>query len=126
MEGKCLCQGVELSTTGEPIESFVCYCNHCRLNSGYFCQYISKFDSENFHIADPNKLVKELPLNDTNSGKVKYKYFCSGCGITLYTKPMSLGGKQVFVRASIFPDCSQETKGLKFEHNKTDFVKKCA
>lgn len=118
----CQCKSLTITVNCEPTDTAICYCNHCRQNSGYYCQIGSKVPMNQLDIDDPVHSLKEFEFNDTQSGQPKYKAFCTGCGMTIYTRRMDLGGNIAYVRMSIFDNYIPNITQTVFSQFKPDFI----
>lgn len=102
--GSCLCGAVSFQLIGDPESpANVCYCTDCRKGSGSLCQITLPFRIENVKIYDPGKELREFVVTNTRSGKPKKKFFCGGCGCTIYTQP-NLEMAKYFIRPTLLDD----------------------
>lgn len=61
----------------------------------------AKFPTSSVKIAEGESLLGKFVVSKTGSGYEKHKIFCKVCGCTLWTIPMSHGGKKYIVRTSL-------------------------
>ncbi|PVH83484.1 hypothetical protein DL98DRAFT_585380 [Cadophora sp. DSE1049] len=104
INGTCLCEGIQFAITGSPEKVFVCYCTDCSKGAGGPCQMMAKFSKNSMHVSKGQDLTKTWIVKETTSGKEKHKVFCSQCGCTLWTIPMSHAGEKIIVRTSLLGD----------------------
>lgn len=125
-KGSCLCKNISYTIVGEPQRIVQCFCEHCRKNGGYFCQLTSKFLKEQFTVEDPKGLIKKCVLTGTTSGNDKHKFFCSECGVTIYTANAN-DDTTVVVRPAGFDEGAERFKPTLtlFGQNRTEHVKSC-
>ncbi|KAF2461857.1 Mss4-like protein [Lineolata rhizophorae] len=101
--GKCLCGSVKMTVSGEPRLVALCYCSHCRANSGGVAQVGAVFPASQCPVDDPENLLRSWVHEDTKSGFPKNKFFCSRCGCHCYNEAGDPKGERRWsVRAVLF------------------------
>ncbi|KAJ5306301.1 hypothetical protein N7508_005316 [Penicillium antarcticum] len=95
--GSCLCGGISFQVHGSPEKVFMCYCQDCVKNSGAPYQVNAQLHVETSLNATEGNFV----ITKTTSGAEKHKRFCTRCGCTLWTIPMTHSGEAVILRAAL-------------------------
>ncbi|CAK7227929.1 hypothetical protein SBRCBS47491_006732 [Sporothrix bragantina] len=99
--GSCLCGNVSFTAASEPLAVLMCYCIHCSKGAGGPGQVIAKMAHGDVNVVSGHDFITRCELQDTSSGEMKEKFFCSGCGCTLWTVPAGVKGKFVMVRGAL-------------------------
>ncbi|KAF3807894.1 hypothetical protein GCG54_00007630 [Colletotrichum gloeosporioides] len=99
--GSCLCGGILVSISSNPVTIFTCFCDHCCKGAGGTHQVIAKFTHKSVAITTGSDLVSHFTLNNTSSGLAKEKAFCRVCGTPLWTAPASAQGQFLLIRTSL-------------------------
>ncbi|SGZ46489.1 CIC11C00000002369 [Sungouiella intermedia] len=99
--GSCICGAIHFNTSSDPSVSILCYCTHCRKNAGHVGQIVAVYDDDKVEIEDPENVMKQYVIKDTDSGQPKIKYFCGRCGCTIQTTVGIMPGKAL-LRPTLF------------------------
>ncbi|KAK3391286.1 Mss4-like protein [Podospora didyma] len=83
--GKCLCGGVHLKISSEPVTVVSCHCGHCSKGAGGTNQVVAPFPKDDVEVTKGQELITTYVFTDTSSGKGKDKTFCKVCGTPLWT-----------------------------------------
>ncbi|KAJ5939267.1 hypothetical protein N7466_002401 [Penicillium verhagenii] len=83
--GGCLCRQVRYEATGAPVMRVICHCDNCRKVTGSICMANSFYLKSQFRILAGEDVIKTYDDNNTDSGNVLNRSFCSNCGSCLFT-----------------------------------------
>ncbi|KAF1809623.1 hypothetical protein P152DRAFT_155043 [Eremomyces bilateralis CBS 781.70] len=125
MSGSCDCGAVKVTVTDVPIGVNMCFCSHCRINSGGSSQVAVLYTSEQVKIEDPDSVRKGYTMEDTMSGNPKTKIFCGTCGCHVYSEGGPKEGRMYGIRGPILDRTLETLKPTLqevFEHKRPSFM----
>ncbi|KAJ5897762.1 hypothetical protein N7504_008050 [Penicillium tannophilum] len=83
--GGCLCRQIRYEATGAPAMNVLCYCENCRKVTGSICMANSMYPKPQLRILSGEDMIKTYDDDQTDSGSVLNRSFCSNCGSCLFT-----------------------------------------
>lgn len=123
-KGSCQCGAIQFTLKGEPAKLFLCYCVDCRKSSGHLGQFLAQYNTSDVEIKDSQTFLKELIVENTQSGFPKMKEFCGACGSTIRTLPQKYKGEVSMIRSSLLDENFKDFMPEKaiFVNSKTNYV----
>ncbi|KAJ6005761.1 hypothetical protein N7451_003705 [Penicillium sp. IBT 35674x] len=83
--GGCLCRQIRYEATGAPAMNVLCYCENCRKVTGSICMANSMYLKPQFRILSGEDMIRTYDDDQTKSGNILNRSFCSNCGSCLFT-----------------------------------------
>ncbi len=102
--GSCVCGSITFQVPTVAQTTYVCFCSDCRKFSGNFGQYTAEYAISDLQISDVNKLMKDLVIEKTSSGKPKTAKYCGRCGSTVYSILNSVSDETAYLRHTLLDD----------------------
>jgi hypothetical protein len=101
--GRCLCGGVTVELTGEPLAVSLCHCVNCQKTSGSAFSVIALVPIGNVRFTGPVSIFNDV----ADSGIGFERCFCPGCGSPVESRSPQLAARGItIVKASLFDDTS--------------------
>ncbi|KAJ6519031.1 DUF636 domain-containing protein [Mycena sanguinolenta] len=80
----CLCHKVRFTVEGEPFTYTICHCTNCQRAAGSAFMTNASFAPEKVIVTEGQEFIKAYDDNDTTSGNIITRRFCSNCGTNLF------------------------------------------
>nr|POE63282.1 putative glutathione-dependent formaldehyde-activating enzyme [Quercus suber] len=92
---KCLCGAVQFTVSGIDKGTVLCHCSNCQIYGGGAFAYNYRILKADLQIHQGKEQLKSYRDEDTKTGGVLLRHFCSNCGSSLFAKPLAIEGMVV-------------------------------
>jgi hypothetical protein len=107
--GHCLCGAVTFETTGDPLATAVCHCDHCqRQSGGAFSVNLIMHESQ---LSVTGELKAYIERGENNDDEYVRRNFCPTCGSSVTSELLKTAGI-VAVKAGVLDDKSIVQPGV--------------